>query len=205
MDYIGTILLLVLFILLIVAIVGGKVKIAPTEVTLDTPGFLDYLRKARLDRGLSPSNNDSEVKAQAEKFVSKLTSLPAGVVLWVDDHQVNNINERLALAKLGIHCECYSNNDEAMSVLERLNPDIVISDIGRDSGSDGFHLLKLIREKSPDLCFVFYTLSPNQERLQRARVGGASAIIELPDELLQKVQTYTAMRRNRKRSHRRAA
>jgi len=94
MEYTGTILLLVLFILLIVAIVGGKVKIAPTEVTLDTPGFLDYLRKARLDRGLSPSNKDSEVKAQAEKFVSKLTSLPAGVVLWVDDHQVNKAISR---------------------------------------------------------------------------------------------------------------
>ena len=48
MEYAGTLFLLVLFILLIVAIVGGKVKISPNEVMLDTPGFLDYLQKALL-------------------------------------------------------------------------------------------------------------------------------------------------------------
>jgi CheY-like chemotaxis protein len=197
MEYAGTVLLLVLVILLIVAIVGGKVKIAPAEVTLDTPGFLDYLRKARLDRGVNTHGEDSKVKAQAEKFVKKLSSLPAGVVLWVDDHQANNINERLALAKLGIHCECYSNNDEAINVFEKINPDLVISDIGRDSGSDGFDLLKSVREKSADISFIFYTLSPNQDRLERARLGGATAIVELPDELIQSVETHITLRRFR--------
>lgn len=197
MEYAGTVLFLVLVILLIVAIVGGKVKIAPTEVTLDTPGFLDYLRKARLDRGVNTHGEDSKVKAQAEKFVKKLSSLPAGVVLWVDDHQANNINERLALAKLGIHCECYSNNDEAINAFEKINPDLVISDIGRDSGSDGFDLLKSVREKSADISFIFYTLSPNQDRLERARLGGATAIVELPDELIQSVEAHITLRRSR--------
>jgi CheY-like chemotaxis protein len=197
MEYAGTVFLLVLVILLIVAIVGGKVKIAPTEVTLDTPGFLEYLRKARLARGLNPKSDDLKVKTQAEKFVKKLSSLPSGVVLWVDDHQTNNVNERLALAKLGIYCECYSNNDEAMDVFEQVNPDLVISDIGRDSGSDGFDLLKSVRAKSADIAFIFYTVSPNQDRLERARRGGATAIVELPDELIQSAEAHITLQRFR--------
>ena len=186
MEYAGTVFILVLLILLIVAIVGGKVKIAPTEVTLDTPGFLEYLRRAELDRGTNGHTENPTVKAKAENFVKRLSSLPAGVVLWVDDHQANNINERLALAKLGIHCECYSNNDEAMLAFDRINPDLVLSDIGRDSGSDGFALLESIRQRSPNIDFIFYTLFPNQERLERANLGRAN-VIELPNELIQAV------------------
>mgnify|MGYP002635657863 CR=1 FL=1 len=126
-----------------------------------------------------------------------MSSLPAGVVLWVDDHQINNINERLALAKLGIHCESYSNNDEALLAFDQINPDLIISDIGRDSGDDGFALLESIRQQSSDIVFIFYTVSPDQERLEKAKHGGATAIIELPDDLIQEVETYVALRRFR--------
>ena len=197
MEYAGTLFLIVLFILFIVAIVGGKVKIAPNELTLDTPGFLEYLRKAQLARGTNSHTNNAKVKAKAEKFVTRLSSLPAGIVLWVDDHQTNNINERLALAKLGIHCECYSNNDEAMLAFDQVKTDLIVSDIGRDSGSDGFALLESIRRKSIDVVFIFYTLSPDQDRLEKAKLGGATAIIELPDDLIQEVETCIALRRFR--------
>jgi CheY-like chemotaxis protein len=197
MEYVGTLFLIVIFILLIVAIVGGKVKITPNEVMLDTPGFLDYLQKAHLARGTKSHIKDTKIKTKAEKFVKKLSSLPAGVVLWVDDHQINNINERLALAKLGIHCESYSNNDEALLALDQINPDLIISDIGRDSGEDGFALLESVRRQSSDIVFIFYTVSPNQERLEKAKRGGATAIIELPDNLIQEVETYVALRRFR--------
>lgn len=86
--------------------------------------------------------------------------LPKAKILWVDDNPLNNQYQRLAMASLGIFCDAYTNNKEAMIAARTTSYDVVISDIQRDHESeDGLDTLREVRAENGyrDKPFFFYT------------------------------------------------
>lgn len=184
MEYTGWLLLIVLLFVAVAALVGGKVHVGPKGVSFDTKGVLDLIQRARQAKGLTDSTPQREPEAP------KRTTLPVATVLWIDDVTAGNIFERKALAKLGVHVECYTSNRQAEQVFDRVNPDIVISDIGRPHGEpDGFDLLDRIRAKDLNLPFLFYTGAVTEELERQSKAKGANGLFADPVDLIATVSS----------------
>jgi len=93
---------------------------------------------------------------------------------------LNNQNERLALAELGLFVDAYTNNADALAALERGQYQLVISDIARRAGQEsGLDLLKRIRGINPKMPFLFYVT-----KVEGSDVPGAQGITNDPVELV---------------------
>jgi CheY-like chemotaxis protein len=66
-----------------------------------------------------------------------VTPRRAARILWVDDRPANNEHERRALRVHGIVFDNVVSTDEAIEQLENESYDLVITDLGRTSSSDG--------------------------------------------------------------------
>ncbi len=181
MELTGWILFFAFVFTAIVALVGGKLTIGPKGISMDTKGVIDAIRKAREEKGIEGDADSEDVAPVSSQ------KLPTATVLWVDDSTENNIYERLALAKMGVHVECYTTNDLALSVLELVDPNLVVSDISRSLDENGWELLTSVREKKPDLPFIFYTGSVSDDRARKATEGGATGIFSDPADLVRAI------------------
>jgi len=91
------------------------------------------------------------------KLVKSLETLSGRwKVLWVDDHPENNRHEMEALSAIGFSFQIARSNEEAVASLKTTYFNLVISDIGRDSGESGSVLPEKVRELSISVPFVFY-------------------------------------------------
>jgi hypothetical protein len=161
-------------------------------VTLDFKLFKILLNQAK--ESAADTNGSVETTAATQAPAARLTAgqveqlaqlahkvsgpLPVAKILWADDHPLNNQFERMAFASLGIYCDSYTNNADALSALQSVlrarqllqaaddRPyDVIISDYHRDNEKvggvpqTGADLLKAVR--SIDLYrttpFFFYT------------------------------------------------
>ena len=69
------------------------------------------------------------------------------VILWVDDHPENNVNEVGMLQDLKAEVVQVTNNDAALTLFAKRNFDVVLSDISRtDDPTAGLKLAPLLRE-----------------------------------------------------------
>lgn len=183
----STLILIALIIALVAWIIlGGKISLKPEGIEVDIDGLLKYLAAARRSKGLAESTNPAETASQVKKQVETLQrKLPVATILWVDDHPVNNQNEKMALATLGIFADSYTNNSEALEALATGSYDFVISDVGRDDeNEDGWDLLRAIRKRAPNMLFVFYTINIEEDERKRSANMGALGIVERPEDLL---------------------
>ena len=189
MDWLTLLLILGIVGLIIVALLGGKIKIGKGGLELDTAGLIENLRKAEEARGWVPSKDRSNIE-QKLKAVRQGSSqrLPTGRVLWVDDHPINNYWERLALADIGVMVDTYTVNSEAVLAFSRNGYDLVISDIGRDGKAEtGFDLLRELRERDESIPFFFYTAKVEDDDRAHAKQAGATDSFDLPEPLLSAV------------------
>ncbi len=175
----------------VVGILGGRIVIGRDRIEIDTPGLLENLRKAREGKGIPAPQSPSsfhEVE-QARALVQRNDhKVPVADVLWVDDHPLNNLFERRALSKMGIFCDAFTSNDEAMAALNLNLYDLVISDYGRDNALEtGGDLLRAIRNAGLDIPFIYYTFGVNDQVKSEALIQGAFAIVETPDQLVSEV------------------
>ncbi len=181
MELSGGMLLVVLLCLGVVALIGGRLSVNKDGITLDTKGIVDIILKIREMKAI---DNRLEPAAPGTVEVKKL---PAATVLWVDDRTQNNILEREALAKLGVRIECYTSNVAALEVFDRIEPDLVISDIGRPDDEDGWQLLDSLRADHTDLPFYFYTGRVNEGLQAKAATHAATGIFDDPGDLIEAV------------------
>jgi len=167
--------------LLVVAFVGGKATVNKDGVKIDTRGYLAWLLRAQ--EAKKPHSKFSTEIAKPQS-VDPQQKLPRAIILWVDDNTLNNIFERRALASVGIYADSYTNNADALRAMHQLSYDLVISDIGREQGSEtGWDLLDVIRKESSQIPFLFYTSGIDDQLRARATAKGATAVTEDPQEL----------------------
>jgi two-component system nitrate/nitrite response regulator NarL len=69
------------------------------------------------------------------------------------------------------------NVEEALSLAQALNPDVIVVDIGM-RGADGVNLVKRLRAAAPAATVVILTLHGDVDTFARAREAGAAAFLE---------------------------
>lgn len=73
-------------------------------------------------------------------------------------------------------CGDYENCDNAISVVEEHQPDVIIMDIDMP-GADGIHGLQLIKEYRPQTYIIMHTVLEDEERLFKCLCLGANGYI----------------------------
>jgi CheY-like chemotaxis protein len=176
-----------------ILILGARITITKEGVVIDPKSVLDWLRKANEEKGVTANTQITALETRISFEPRKLPiRLPRSIIIWVDDHPLNNQFERLAFASAGIFCDSYTANAEAINAIKRQKPDLVISDIARDERSEsGWDLLAEIKREFPNIPFVFYTMGVTAELRSEAHNRGAAGIFELPDELTARVLELT--------------
>jgi PAS domain S-box-containing protein len=109
---------------------------------------------------LEVANDQPEIQIQPKPFLKK--------VLVVDDNQTNLLLMQETLGYFQIYCETSSNGPEALLKYEsaRLNGepfDLIITD-HHMPGMDGIHLVKEIKEKSPEIHQPFILMLSSLEK-----------------------------------------
>ena len=114
--------------------------------------------------------------------------------LWVDDNPSNNIYERLVLASFGISVDLAISTEEALLFADRLQYDVILSDMRRGSNpTAGMELLENLKLRQNASPVVFYVGRVNQH----LRPVGAFSITDRPDELLHYVFDVLERRKHR--------
>lgn len=109
-------------------------------------------------------------------------------LLLVDDHEVVRSGLRMLLdneADLVIVGEA-SNGGQALELVEKLNPDVVIMDITLPDIS-GIEATRRIKEKHPDVAIVALTIHEDQQYFFEMLQAGASGYVPkraAPDDLI---------------------
>ena len=111
--------------------------------------------------------------------IAKTTKVPRGRVLVVDDEPdlvtiISNI-----LKKTGFEVFGTSSSVEALDLIEKYNPDAVLTDLMMPIVS-GMDILQALRAKHPDLPVVFITGYVSKEFLLEAIESGVFGIVEKP-------------------------
>ena len=104
-------------------------------------------------------------------------------VLWVDDHPSNNIHEMKALSALGFSFTKALSNQEAVAALKSQHFDLIISDIGRDSGESGLDILREARELVADTAVIFYV-----SKVTSPKVDDRYPVVSMPDALFKEIE-----------------
>lgn len=105
-------------------------------------------------------------------------------ILWVDDHPENNIHERNALEAMGLVFTLTLSTDEALDLLTVRQFAAIISDMGRKEGSsEGYVLLKKLRDNGDQTPFFIYSSGNSREHKQEARTRGAQGSTNDAQEL----------------------
>jgi diguanylate cyclase (GGDEF)-like protein len=96
-------------------------------------------------------------------------------VLLLEDAITDAELETRMLRRAGIHCvsRVVSSERELLNQLERFEPDVVLSDFSLP-GFDGMSALRLVREKRPDVPYIFVSGTIGEERAIDALREGAT-------------------------------
>lgn len=111
--------------------------------------------------------------------------------IWVidDDRSIRWVLER-ALQRAAMDVTTFPNADGILDVLQRNQPDAIISDI-RMPGMDGLDLLRQVNERFPDLPVIIMTAHSDLDSAVSAFHGGAFEYLPKPfdlDEAVDKVR-----------------
>lgn len=208
MDWPIVVLILGLVAIVAVTLVGGRMKATKEGMEYEAKGLLEWwLARAREQKGGPPApaadaaddgkqrdlhrgrqaRGQSRSSATLADAVVKArgTTIPRARVLWVDDHPLNNLFERQALASMGVFADSYTSNHDAEEAMGLGVFDLVISDIGRDGANEtGWDLLRIFRQRWPSVPFVFYVGDDRREQRDLAVQQGATGLTAKPDELM---------------------
>jgi hypothetical protein len=134
MDWPIVILILGIVAIIGVLLVGGTSSANQKGVVVKTDGLLSILLELS-KKNASQASAPAELKQTAARINALADplarTLPRATILWVGDQPLNNLLERRVFAGLGIYCDAYTNNAEALKSLRTSTYDLVLSDIGR--------------------------------------------------------------------------
>lgn len=125
-------------------------------------------------------NDRSQVLRRAQRVAPLLQG---ALILWVDDHPEGNIPERRILRSFGTFVDMARSTDDALSMLQQRDYDVVISDIKRDGvqGEEGLNLLAKMKASGLYRWTIFYV---GQIDPARGTPPDAFGITNRPDHLL---------------------
>ena len=100
--------------------------------------------------------------------------------VWIvdDDRAIRCLLER-ALEREQIATRSFENADKVMTRLERIEPDVIITDI-RMPGTDGLSLLEHVRSNHPELPVILMTAYADLDRAVASFRGGAFEYLPKP-------------------------
>ena len=131
----------------------------------------------------------SQVLRRAQTVVPALE--PGAQILWVDDHPEYNLSERRMLQSLRIFIDEALSTEQALARFERVEYDLVVSDMSRDGDDQaGLRLLAEIRNRGIEAPVIFYV-----GRIDPSVPPGAFGITVRPDELLHYILDVLERRR----------
>jgi DNA-binding NtrC family response regulator len=107
------------------------------------------------------------------------TSGPNARIMIVDDEKLTNFILNEYLLSQGYDVVCCADGYEALSQLDNLKVDLVISDLVMP-GMDGIQLMLLVKERFPTLPFIFFTAQGSIESAVNAITLGALDYLEKP-------------------------
>ena len=113
-------------------------------------------------------------------------------ILLVEDDDILRETARLALEESGYRVVSVANGQDALDVLDDLDPELILSDISMPK-MDGFALLDAVRARreGATLPFLFITVHTDRESVTQARRLGVDDYLSKPfqlDELLEAVR-----------------
>ncbi len=123
-------------------------------------------------------------------------------ILVVDDDVTIRTSLREALVEFGADVEVADDGAAGLSLLDRINPDMVLCDI-RMPAIDGLTLLQLIRERRPEIDVVLMTAFDDMATVASAMRGGAVDFLVKPiglEQLLSVTTRVFADRHDRRRA-----
>lgn len=142
----------------------------------------------------SPSPGVSDATFGGTTFPLRRPTVRGLTVLWVDNHPENNVRERSSLESLGVRIILAGSNNEALEMVRRQPPDLIISDMKRHRELvAGYALLDSLRQSGTAIPVVIYSGSKQPERVAEARRLGAVACTNDPAELFNYVLAALGM------------
>lgn len=121
----------------------------------------------------------------------------AGVrLLLVDDNEELLFSLARAFRKAGYDVQSAPDAEQALTLLDGREPDLVLTDL-RLPGLSGLDLLRHVRERYPQVPVLIVTAYGDEDTQQAARTHGAFALLTKPvfrEELLRAVRSALATR-----------
>lgn len=112
------------------------------------------------------------------------------MILVVEDHKTLRLMIVKGLKKEGFEVVDAENGKEALELLDKIEPELIISDV-RMPEMDGFEFLGKVREKNKIIPFIFLTVLDDIEDYQKGYTLGADSYITKPfeiNELIDKIR-----------------
>lgn len=114
----------------------GEVELLFAKHYLDaatTAGKEHDLKLAEKDEKWKIFIPDTDRDRVLKRVSRHMNQLKGGEILWIDDIQANNTNERETLKQFDMKIYPVSNTEEALQELEKRSFDLILSDIGREN------------------------------------------------------------------------
>jgi DNA-binding response OmpR family regulator len=136
--------------------------------------------------GDAPNDLEPDVKIRKSKEMEPIR------VLVVDDELFVGELLKEYLSIIGYAVTAVSNGEEALSVIQRFEPHIVILDI-RMPGMSGMEVLKNIKEKKGTTAVIMLSAYGDPETVNEALRLGADHYLQKPMNLKHLVETLTSL------------
>lgn len=123
-------------------------------------------------------------------------------VLVVDDDATVRLALRDALSSAGFHVDLAEGASQALALIARSHPDVVVSDV-RMPDVSGLDLLKLVRERAPGIPIILMTAFDDMPTVVEAMKHGAVEFLVKPldlDDLQRTLDRVLEDRESRRRS-----
>lgn len=115
-------------------------------------------------------------------------------VLVVDDEAILLKSCRLVLEAEGCEVIAAASVDEALAVLERQLPDLLLIDV-KMPVHNGMYLMRRVKQKQPDIPIIVMSGYVTSETIQEAKELGAATFLPkpfTPDELADTIKSVLA-------------
>lgn len=100
------------------------------------------------------------------------------VVIVEDNNDIRHALEQIVEMSddYELACSCI-NGEEALNLIPRANPKVVLMDINLGGGIDGIECVRILKDSHPDILFMMCTVLEEDEKIFEALSAGASGYI----------------------------